>query len=294
MPRPFLSTSRREYSPSWSASGDRLAYITNRSGSDEIWLRSAGGDWERPVVTKGDFPDEGDLILVNAVLSPDGKRLAFNRYSVQSGIKLWISPSSGGKPVQAIPPHPGVRYFENGLSWAPDSGSFACNIYVDGLSRLAIISVGSGKAPEFVSTPVRMGTAPSWSADGRWIAYGNSQEECIILIAPDGKDTRRYSSPVPPESQGFVLTWSRDNLSLYIASSLGTGRTEGRLDALDITTGESRKIGDFGPDINFCSYFNFCLFGSLSPDGKSLVTTCRVPTSDLWILDGALLPGPRK
>jgi Tol biopolymer transport system component len=161
-----------------------MAYITTRSGRDEVWLRSAGGDWERPVVTESDFPDEKTDSLYNAVLSPDGNRLAYNL-----GQKIWVSPSSGGKPVQAIPSNPGVKYHENGLSWSPDSDSFACNIFVDGISSLAVVRVGSGKPPEFIPTPGRMSTAPAWSPDGRWIAFGGSADNCIFLISPDGKNT---------------------------------------------------------------------------------------------------------
>jgi len=240
-PRPFLSTSRQEYSPSWSRSGDRMAYITTRSGREEVWLRSAGGDWERPVVTESDFPDEITDSFYNAVLSPDGNRLAYNIRGKTTGAKIWVSPSSGGKPVQAIPSNPGVKCYENGLSWSPASDSFACNIFVDGISSLAVVRVGSGKSPEFIPTPGRMSTAPAWSHDGRWIAFG-----------------------------------------------------EGRLDALDISTAKLRKLADFGWDFNFEIGTNYCLFGSLAPDGRSFVTTRSIATSDLWILDGVALPGRRK
>jgi eukaryotic-like serine/threonine-protein kinase len=288
-PRPYLSTSRYEYSPSWSRSGDRLAYITDRSGTNEIWIRSAKGDWERPVVTQSNFPDDKNLRFISAAISPDGEKLAYVKSIGPSGGRLWVSSSSGGKPIPAIPPHPGIGYFENGLSWSPDSKSLACNIYVEGVSKLAVIGVGGGKPPEFISVPIKLSTAPAWSPDGRWIAFGNDSEGCVFFVSPDGKKTLKWPSPVAPASQGYVLAWANDSTQLYIASSLG----EGRLDALDIETGKSRKIAHFEQDVAFFSWNNMCLFGSMSADGRSFVTAKMTKGSDLWILDGAPLPGRR-
>ena len=74
-PRPILATARDESAPSWSLSG-RMAFITDRSGQDEVWLRDARGDFERPIVTQSDFPDDKTLSIYNAAISPDGGRIA--------------------------------------------------------------------------------------------------------------------------------------------------------------------------------------------------------------------------
>ncbi|MDD8027597.1 MAG: protein kinase, partial [Acidobacteriota bacterium] len=39
-PSALMATSRREYSPSWSAAGDRMAFVTDRLGPSEVWIRS--------------------------------------------------------------------------------------------------------------------------------------------------------------------------------------------------------------------------------------------------------------
>ena len=53
--RTMLATARNEFDPAWSPAGDQFAFVTDRSGSLEIWARSRDGVWERPIVTAEDF-----------------------------------------------------------------------------------------------------------------------------------------------------------------------------------------------------------------------------------------------
>ena len=46
--RTMLATARNEFDPVWSPAGDQFAFVTDRSGSVEIWTRSRDGVWERP------------------------------------------------------------------------------------------------------------------------------------------------------------------------------------------------------------------------------------------------------
>ena len=41
--RSLLATPRNESDPVWSPRGSTLAYVTDRSGQDEIWLRNRDG-----------------------------------------------------------------------------------------------------------------------------------------------------------------------------------------------------------------------------------------------------------
>jgi Tol biopolymer transport system component len=75
-PHPLLATARVEKSPSWSATGDQMAFITNRSGESEIWLRSPDGHWEHPIVRQSDFSGGPQRVFQSVALSPDGTRRA--------------------------------------------------------------------------------------------------------------------------------------------------------------------------------------------------------------------------
>jgi eukaryotic-like serine/threonine-protein kinase len=272
-PQPILATARNEFSPSWSRSG-RMAFITDRSGQDEVWLRDALGDWERPVVTQTDFPNDHTVRIRDAAISPDGARVVYEREGSKPVGSLWISPASGGRP--ALVPTPDVT----GLAWSPDGNSLAFLGGPDG-QQLEIVQIGSDRRPTVL--PARCGAAPAWSPDGLWIACGMRNEPSILLISPDGKDSRKLASPVQTFLQDFVIVWSGDSLKLFVASSL---MDDARLDAIDVGTGATRKIADLGPNITFEVLTNYCLSGSLASDGKSFATTVSKTTSDIWILDG--------
>ena len=84
--------------PAWSAAGSQLAYTTDRSGTDEIWLRSQNGEFERPLVTAPDFRETQTHLLSAPAFSPDGQRIAYFRQGSDGG-RIWISPVAGGPPV---------------------------------------------------------------------------------------------------------------------------------------------------------------------------------------------------
>jgi Tol biopolymer transport system component len=282
-PRPLISTARREFSPSWSSAGDRMAYITDKSGTDEIWLRSVSGDWERPIVTQKDFPDETGSRLFTAALSPDGSRVAYARGTSQATGKLWVSSAAGGKPMLVFPSaHP----YEYQPSWSPDGSSLACVTYKD-RSELAVVRVGS-QEPPFYFPDAALGQ-PAWSPDGRWIAFLSNNQADLILLTPDGKSSLKLPSPVKPE-QDFVMVWSRDSSRIYSFLQSDTAQ----LLAVDVKTGKATKVADFEPGIELRFYIYGGLSASLCPGAKSLVTSVQVRKSDLWILDGFPQPGRRR
>jgi TolB protein len=77
--RTMLATARNEFDPAWSPAGDQFAFVTDRSGSIEIWTRSRDGVWERPIVTAKDFGDSRTETLASLAFSPDGRTLAYQR-----------------------------------------------------------------------------------------------------------------------------------------------------------------------------------------------------------------------
>jgi Tol biopolymer transport system component len=270
-PRPFLATARREFSPSRSQAGDRMVYITDKSGAEEIWLRSASGEWERPIVTKNDFPSEGPLSFNYATLSPDGTRLA---YTSPVG-KVYISSTSGGKPMQAVP---GLIGTEGGPSWSPDGASLVLSVYTDRL-RWAVVRIGGREPPLYLTDPPS--GRPIWSPDGRWIAGGKGYE--VILVSPDLKTARKLPTAVNMETDDHVMVWSADSSILYIATS---NSESAKLYALDIKTEKTVQVSDLGPDIEFRFYLSGGLSACLAPHGKSIISTVRVQKADIWILEG--------
>ena len=73
--RPLLATSRNESDPAWSSDGNLFAYVTDRNGPQEIWLRSREGErWlDRALITQRDFGDDLTIMLSAPSISPDGQ-----------------------------------------------------------------------------------------------------------------------------------------------------------------------------------------------------------------------------
>lgn len=282
--RTLLATGRQEHSPSWSQSGDRLAFVTDRLGEPEVWLRSAKGDWEMRAVTQKDFPGDRTLRIMSVVISPDGTRLAYSRQGEQSGVLLWISPIEGGRPVPAFP---GAEKAYSAPAWSPDGAFITCSAVVGGPGRLVIARPGTREPFRVLHDSFYPQTVSAWSPDGRWIACGGQGSSKILVVSPDGREFRIFPSPVPVFVFESMLVWSRDSSVLHVISSR---KGNARLDALEVTTGQWRQIADWGPRIPFGVEVGNQLLGSLSPGGKSVATTTSVGNDDLWILDGLAQP----
>lgn len=108
------------------------------------------------------------------------------------------------------------------------------------------------------------------------------------MVSPDGRNPRIFPSPIPVWVEYALVAWSADSSTLYVASSYNG---PSRLHALDVRTGKSRPVADYGTAFRFGVQETNCLSACLSPDGKSIVTTLMSRKSDLWILDGYPPPG---
>ena len=118
-----IATGRAESMPSWANEANALVYLTNRSGSWEIWLRQPPQP-DRPLITQRDFATE-TLYLIAPMLSPNGTRLIFDRVEAQQpGSRLWMSAVAvaGGRP-ELLTNDEHVQ--ELAGSWSPDGTWFA-------------------------------------------------------------------------------------------------------------------------------------------------------------------------
>ncbi len=119
--RTMLATARNELDPAWSPAGDQFAFVTDRSGTIEIWARSRDGLWERPIVTPSDFGDSRTDTLASLAFSPDGRTLAYQRGG-DGTFEIWLSPATGGNAGSAhqlLRPI-SLRPYQDAPTWSPD------------------------------------------------------------------------------------------------------------------------------------------------------------------------------
>ena len=270
--RPLLATARDESDPVWSPDGNLFAYVTDRSGPDEIWLRTRDGhSGDRPLIRQSDFGDDDRTIMLGSPsFSPDGQRIAYQRnaYKPIWPLRIWISQVAGGPPVPLLPAsHEG---YQGAPSWSPDGQWVAYTEWTDRQWKLAKVRVGSGEAPVVLRSDGIPNATPSWSPNDDWITW--ETKEGFILVSPDGKQQRVLS-----DDHWLVHTWSKDGSRIF-----GIRETEQlrlSLAAVDARTGNQRIVADLGPS----PPVNNPVKGlSMSPDGLTVVTSLVRLRGDLW------------
>ena len=268
--RRVLATSRTEADPVWSPAGGQYAYVTDRSGRQEIWLRSAAGDFERPVVTQASFREPQTLLLSGLAFSPDGQRLAYQRRGPE-GFRIWISTVAGGQAVRLSQD----EGYQDSPTWSPDGAFVAFTSLRQGRWTLARVGTGGSEPPATIKEGIIYPGNPRWSPRGDWIAC--ELPEGFAVVSPDGQRTK-----VLAEETWLAHAWSRDGSSLFAVRLTADLRLE--VAAVDVATGTSRTIvKDLGP----APPTSVPLRGlSLSPDARSLLTSIYKLRGDLWLLEG--------
>ena len=210
--------------PDVSPDGRRIAF---RDVDSDIYVMNADGTGITRLVSRPQFDGLPDW-------SPNGTRLAFSGGTPSPNgepgrIFVINADGTGLRQVTPDPDDPNNFVGDGWPSWAPDGNRLTFTRNGD----LYIINV-DGTGMTLVPTP-HGAMAPTWSPDGRWIAYhslGFAGE--LYITSPDGSiSVQLTNSPEAetspswsPDSRRMVFgRWANDVGRLYVINVDGTGET---------------------------------------------------------------------
>jgi dipeptidyl aminopeptidase/acylaminoacyl peptidase len=247
----------------WSPDGRTIAFISNMSGRNNVWLLPADGGWPTQLTVS-------DQRQSSPAWSPDGKWIAYE--SDYDGDEQWdiflVSPKTG----QIVNLTNTREIAEQSPVWSPD-GRYLAYLVKPKTSSTHEIDVYDTLMREVkhltTGTPKDRGNyGQVWSKDGKWIAYTQTQAkgtDSNIFVAEVGTGKTTLLTEHRGENLYTVNDFSPDGTHLLITSNAGNGYENVGL--LDIA---SRKVEWLTRDKWEISAGNF------SPDGKTVTWTANV------------------
>ena len=159
-PAPFISSTRDDESPQFSADGKRLAFVSDRSGNSEIWV--CGSDGSNAV----QLTSFGGAAVTTPRWSPDGEQIAFDS-NAAGEFDIWVVGAGGGKPQRMTidPANDGDP------SWSHDGQWIYFDSARGGAQQVWKIPAHGGEAIQVTRDG---GFAPLESPDGKSLYYVKS------------------------------------------------------------------------------------------------------------------------
>jgi tricorn protease len=205
------SSGVHEKAPAWSPDGSRIAYISDKSGEEEIWVAPQDGSGKAEQITSGD-----KAMLYRPKWSPDGKSIAFTD---KDGRLLVVTVAD--RKVKEIARNKRGGIFD--FTWSPRSNFLAFSMNgANGFSSLFIASP-DGQL-HHISDEDFNAREPVWDPDGNYLYFLADHEFGPIVSQAENdyattRETEIYAMalrkdvkhPFPPQSDEATVTKDDDS-----------------------------------------------------------------------------------
>lgn len=209
-PRKLVSTKQGVRDPSWSRDGHRIVYMRQTNG--HIWIINADGTGHRRVTRTGNFRRQ------HPSFAPSGRRILFtenvtNTRTAAVSVKLdgsdrrVVARLKGGDISSPVYSPDGSRI---AFGYVPDDDAYASGIYT-------VRADGTGLRR--VTSTSNTDRNPSWSPDGRWLAFSREKgrDMQVYKVRRDGTGLDRLTNI---SENAKTPAWSPDGRRiLYVAEN---------------------------------------------------------------------------
>ena len=268
-----LYMTRQVGRPTWSPDGKSIAFISNMSGRNNLWLVPAEGGWPVQLTVS-------DQRQAAPAWSPDGKWIAYQ--SDYDGDEQWdiflVSPKTG-KVVNLTQTR---EIAEMEPTWSPDGRYLAYEVKprTSAAYEIDIYDMLMREVKHVTTnTPQDKGNSgPIWSHDGKFIVYTQSQAkgtDSNIFIADVGAGQSTLLTPHEGEKLYSADDISPDGKRVLCTSNAANGYDNVGL--IDIATKKISWLTQDKWEIHG---------GEFSPDGKHVTFGANVDgNEDIYLYD---------
>jgi dipeptidyl aminopeptidase/acylaminoacyl peptidase len=257
----------------WSPDGKRIAFISNMSGRNNLWLVSAEGGWPVQLTVS-------DQRQTAPAWSPDGKWIAYQ--SDYDGDELWdiflVSPKTG-KVVNLTSTR---EIAETDPTWSPDGRYLAYLVKpkTSAAHEIDVYDIVMREVKHITrATPQDKGNSnPIWSKDGKYIVYTQEQAkgtDSNIFVADVATGTSTLLTPHEGEQRYYANDISPDGRHVLFTSN--AANSYDNIGLLEIATRKTSWLTRDKWEIRG---------GEFSPDGKHITFSANVDgNEDIYLHD---------
>jgi eukaryotic-like serine/threonine-protein kinase len=262
-PIKVISSSRVQKEPRISPDGKRIAFYSERSGNQEIWVADRDGS---NLIQLTSFGGAG---AGTPRWAPDSRRIVFDSYA-SGHVELYVIDADGGPPrlVQTGTPDASQPFWSHDGRW----------IYF----FVSQNKTGIWKVPAEGGAAIQLtadgGDVPQESLDGSRVFYVTPNFQ-LRSVSVNGGDEQEYSEIGTTPGLWFLDRWTPGPNGIYF---LGGSKTPTTLNLLNLSTRKISRVSDISGRVP-----GWGSGPSLSADGHTLVfATADRMEGDLMLVEG--------
>jgi TolB protein len=192
----------RDNSPAWFPDGSAIAFVSDRSGTTDVWKVARLGGSPTMIVGSAESP----------AISPDGLKIAFARRAAGGFQRIFLAPLAEPAKAQLLTTDRDGLWDHRMPAWSPDGTT----IGYAGQRDLWLVGL-TGQPARRLTTNDESDAEPVWSHDGRFVYFSSFREDtsAIWRVPATGGMPTRVTLGAGPERQPSL---SRDGNRLVYST----------------------------------------------------------------------------